>query len=79
MSESVLTKNDYYPLADWYGSDKRFRLSVYGGSISPRWLRAKRTGEKRSPRKGEWYLSGNPKIVYIGETIVISELEQLPD
>jgi hypothetical protein len=41
-----LQRNKTYPLADWYGRG------------IPRNVRAVWTGEKRAPRKGEYYLSG---------------------
>lgn len=48
MSKTVLTKEDFYPLADYHPLIFIKRLNI----------KAKWTGEKRPPKKGEWYLSG---------------------
>lgn len=47
-----------FPLADYYTGDQRFRMREYGGTIPQNRLKAKPTGEFRSPKQGEWYISG---------------------
>lgn len=54
----VLTRDYFYPVADFIPLDAFFGA----GAMTPRdrltKIRAVWTGEKRPPRKGEWYLSG---------------------
>jgi len=47
MPKYQLTKNDFYPLADYHPENFRHHN-----------IKAKWNGEKRQPKKGEWYLSG---------------------
>ena len=46
MSKHILDRDSFYPLKDFHPQWRNYRLM------------AKWTGEKRSPKKGEWYLSG---------------------
>ena len=49
----------FYPVKGFLSNDERKRLNVplewYG---IPNCIKAITTGEKRAPKKGEWYLSG---------------------
>ena len=47
MSKTQLTKNDFYPLADFHPENFKHHN-----------IMAKMTGEKRQVKAGEWYLSG---------------------
>lgn len=53
-----MIKKDYYPLADHYIGDPRFNMTSSKYIHRYHDLRAIPTGEKRPPKKGEWYLSG---------------------
>lgn len=55
-----MKKGDLFPLADHYNGDMRFNSysSSFLGYKAVASLRARYTGEKRNPKKGEWYLSG---------------------
>jgi hypothetical protein len=48
MSKTQLTKNDFYPLADYHPD-----IFIRHNKVMAQW-----TGEKRTPKDGEWYLSG---------------------
>ena len=48
MNKYALTKADFYPLADYHPLVFIRRMNI----------KAQWTGEKRPPKKGEWYLSG---------------------
>lgn len=52
MSKYILDRDAYYPLEDFHPLWRTYRL------------RAKWNGEKRPPKKGEWYLSGAPIDAY---------------
>jgi hypothetical protein len=56
-----MKKGDLFPLADHYLSDQRFnsQSSKFIGYSEVINLKAQYTGEKRNPKKGEWYLSGS--------------------
>ncbi len=57
MSEK-LKRNKSYPLADYHPAQGSGRpLASIGHHGNPN-IRAIWTGEKRPPKKGEWYLSG---------------------
>ena len=59
----------YFPLADPPSSDDLSALGLQD-KIG---IRAMATGEKRSPRKGEWYLSGAIIEAYRAPTDLSSE------
>ena len=53
METEKVTRNGLYPVALY-----NLRQTGYSGALNK--LRARWTGEKRPPLKGEWFLSGNP-------------------
>ncbi len=55
-----MKKGDLFPLADNPSYDMRFNSmsNKFLGWGTAKNLRARYTGEKRSPQKGEWYISG---------------------
>ena len=49
----MLKRNKLYPLLDYHPERKHAVSGVIKGQVM-----AKYSGEKRCPKKGEWYLSG---------------------
>jgi len=61
FTSDKLKKGAFYPLAEhWPTALRRFPLGIKVRDIMATW-----TGEKRAPRKGEWYLSGAKIEAYL--------------
>jgi hypothetical protein len=58
--EDVVRKSGFYPVTDPLTPDdmETLRLTITTGLGYRNFVKALWTGEKRAPRKGEWYLSG---------------------
>lgn len=62
----------FYKVSDWINAAerKRFDLSMKESTyigvrvIDGIMIRAELTGEKRSPKRGEWYISGSTPVAY---------------
>lgn len=73
--------NALYPVADSVPYEQRKELGLGNGhgiactilGIQAKNVHAKRTGEKRCPKKGEWYLSGAYVAAYRAREDLTSE------
>lgn len=68
-----LKRGAYYPIGDSLNLKEREQFGITNSmeatvlqsvGHSPRGIRGKWTGEKRCPKKGEWYLSGAIILAY---------------
>lgn len=60
--QTTVTRTSTYPAADYVPGARR--LGFLGSNLPDDSVRFQWTGEKRPPRKGEWYLSGAEIAAY---------------
>lgn len=54
----------FYPLGDWLSEKEKEKFGVSNFTRETLDIKAIFSGEKRCPKKGEWYLSGAEVMAY---------------
>ena len=73
MSKTQLARGEPYPLGDRLTLAECERLGIGTTPVAQAGIMAVWTGEKRAPKKGEWYLSGAIIAAYRAPNDLLTE------